>query len=337
MARYSGGWGKYVSVGERKRKAEKAVAALQKKGRVCLPVVIEKRTIARSFWGKKWCDNLEHYSDYANRLPRGRSYVCNGSVVDLQISAEKVTALVAGSQVYEVIIAIKPLEPAIWQGILKDCAGQVGSLVDLLQGKLSKGVMEVVARQGTGLFPTPRQISFRCSCPDSASMCKHIAATLYGVGARLDSQPELLFLLRQVDPAQLIQQAVNLSVAKAAAPEAGQSQDLAGADLSALFGIDLGSDLDKAPASVSSVTPEAKPEAAPKVTVKAAPKALPKVPAKKTLTAAELTARGVPAYMRQSWLKSGVLLATERRGVYQSTTKTATTISAYLKQVAKRS
>ena len=336
MSYYSGGWGKYVSVAEKKRKAEKAVAALQKKGRVCLPVVIEKRTIARSFWGKKWCENLEHYSDYANRLPRGRTYVCNGSVVDLQIGSEKITALVAGSQVYEVIIAIKPLDKAIWQGILKDCAGQVGSLLDLLQGKLSTGVMEVVARQGTGLFPTPRQISFRCSCPDSASMCKHIAATLYGVGARLDSQPELLFLLRQVDPAQLIQQAVNLSVAKAAAPDAGHSQGLEGADLSALFGIDLGSDLAK-PEAAPKVTAKAAPKALPKSPAKAAPKALPKVPAKKTLTAAELTARGVPAYMRQSWLKAGVLLATEQRGVYQSTPKTATTISAYLKQVAKRS
>ena len=328
MARYASGWGKYVSVAEKKRKAEKAVAALQKKGRICLPVVIEKRTIARSFWGKKWCDNLENYSDYANRLPRGRTYVCNGSVVDLQIGTEKVTALVAGSQVYEVAIAIKPLEKALWQGILQDCAGQVASLVDLLQGKLSTGVMDVVARQGTGLFPTPKQISFRCTCPDSASMCKHIAATLYAVGARLDSQPELLFRLRNVDPAQLIQQAVNLSVAKVVAPHVGQSQDLAGSDLSALFGIDLGASASTPP---TPPTPHTAPKAAPVVKKTAAPK----VVRKKTLTASELTARGVPAHIRQKWLKTGILLATEQRGVYQTTPQTAATITAYLRLAAR--
>ena len=57
---------------------------------------------------------------------------------------------------------------------------------------------------GDGLFPTPQEISLGCSCPDGARMCKHVAAVLYGVGARLDHQPELLFTLRAVEPAQLL-------------------------------------------------------------------------------------------------------------------------------------
>ena len=158
-------------------------------------------------------------------------------------------------------------------------------------------------------------------------MCKHIAATLYAVGARLDSQPELLFRLRNVDPAQLIQQAVNLSVAKVVAPHVGQSQDLAGADLSALFGIDLG-------ASASTpVTPV--PPSTPKAAAVAKKTAAPKVVRKKTLTASELTARGVPAHIRQKWLKTGMLLATEQRGVYQTTPQTAATITAYLRLAAR--
>jgi uncharacterized Zn finger protein len=59
-------------------------------------------TVARTFWGEAWCENLERYSDFANRLPRGRTYVRNGSVVDLRIAPGAVTALVSGSDLYEV-------------------------------------------------------------------------------------------------------------------------------------------------------------------------------------------------------------------------------------------
>ena len=123
-------------------------------------MAIEGRTIARSFWGKAWCDNLEAYSDYENRLPRGRTYVRNGPVVDLQIEQGKVGALVSGTDIYHVDIGVQPLAPGLWQGVLGECAGKIGSLVELLQGRLSNAVMEVVTRRGAGLFPTPRQISF---------------------------------------------------------------------------------------------------------------------------------------------------------------------------------
>lgn len=311
---YYGGWAPYVPVAARRRNAERMIASLKKKGRVCEPVAIEGRTIARTFWGKQWCENLESYSDYANRLPRGRTYVRNGSVVDLQIGKGKISALVAGSDIYQVDINVHALDKKLWQGILKECAGKVGSLVELLQGRLSDGVMKVVTRQVDGLFPAPKQISFRCSCPDSAWMCKHVAAVLYGVGARFDRQPELLFLLRHVDPQELIRQAGSVPVV-----EKAKHRQLEGADLSALFGIEL----DETPAAAP----------APK-TLAPTPKAKPAAPRKtaKTVRASELIARGIPRHMVQSWLDSGVLERSGQRGVYLTTKETNRRINAYLQR-----
>jgi uncharacterized Zn finger protein len=229
------GWAPYVSVAERRRKALKKMESLRKKGRVISPVSVEGRTIAKSFWGKAWCENLESYSDYENRLPRGRTYVRNGSVVDLQIAASQITALVSGSEIYEVKVAILPVAKPHWKAICEDCAGSIDSLVELLQGRFSKGVMERISRQQTGLFPSPKEIKLSCSCPDWAEMCKHVAAVLYGVGTRLDQQPELLFRLRAVNEKELI------ASAGKALPSAKKSpaKVLVEEDLSKLFGLDL--------------------------------------------------------------------------------------------------
>ena len=230
------GYREYVPVAQRRAKAAKEVAKLKKHGRAVSPVVIEGRKIAQSFWGKAWCDNLERYSDFANRLPRGRTYVNNGSVIDLQIARGKVEALVSGSEIYRVKIDMAVAAPARWKAICADCAGSVGSIVELLQGKLSKHVMERVCREADGLFPAPKEIKMSCSCPDWAGMCKHVAATLYGVGARLDHDPDLLFTLRGVDRIELVSAGADLSITEAAA---GSERVLAGDDVAALFGIDI--------------------------------------------------------------------------------------------------
>ena len=205
MAYY--GWKPYVPAAARRRKAEREVAKRKKEGQAVSPVVIDGRTIAKTFWGKSWCENLERYSDFENRLPRGRTYVRNGSVVDLQITAGAIHALVSGSELYEVRLSVSPVAKARWKAICEDCGGAIDSLVELLQGRLSKGVMERMCREQHGLFPTPDEIRLACSCPDWAGMCKHVAAVLYGVGARFDHQPELLFRLRGVDEKELIVQA----------------------------------------------------------------------------------------------------------------------------------
>ncbi|MDP2811325.1 MAG: SWIM zinc finger family protein [Rhodocyclaceae bacterium] len=201
------GWKPYVPVAKRREKAEKAAAKATKKGAVLSPVVGGRGAIAKTFWGKAWCDNLERYSDYANRLPRGRTYVRNGSVIDLIVAEGKVHAQVMGSSLYKVAVSVATVPEKHWQAIGADCAGSIDSLVELLQGRMSKGVMERICAPKTGLFPAPHEITLDCSCPDWASMCKHVAAVLYGIGARLDAQPELLFRLRGVDAKDLVAQA----------------------------------------------------------------------------------------------------------------------------------
>src|SRR4051812_7398452 len=181
-----GGFAPYVPAAQRRAQAGREVAQRMKKGKSVSPVRIDGRNIASTFWGKAWCTNLESYSDFSNRLPRGRTYVRNGSVVDLKIEKGKIKALVSGSSLYEVQIDIATLSKPHWSKLKEQSAGQIGTLVELLQGKLSKAVMELVTHRDQGLFPKPKEIKMSCSCPDYAGMCKHIAAVMYGIGNRLD-------------------------------------------------------------------------------------------------------------------------------------------------------
>ena len=232
-------WRPYVPVAQRRAKAQTHAAKVAKKEKRALaPVQLNGRNIATTFWGKAWCGNLEAYSDFSNRLPRGRTYVRNGSVVDLQIERGKVKALVSGSEVYTVTIDISTLPKATWEQVKNECACSIDSMLDLLAGRFDEGVMARITRKDDGLFPKPKEIKMKCSCPDWATMCKHCAAVLYGVGARLDSAPEVLFLLRGVDHTELIGQAVsaeNLDRSLGGAAGAG----IAAGELGEMFGIDL--------------------------------------------------------------------------------------------------
>lgn len=258
-------WAPYVSVATRRRNAERQLANLKKRGEAVAPVKIEGRIIAKSFWGKSWCSNLERYSDYANRLPRGRSYVSNGSVLDLQIAKGGVTAMVAGSALYKVKASIAPVKANRWQAICRDCAGTINSLVELLQGRLAKGVMDRVCREGDGLFPAPSEIKLSCSCPDWADMCKHVSAVLYGIGARLDQTPQLLFVLRGVDENELLAGAgSDLPLATSAQSKAKVLDET---DMAALFGLEMADNTDtriaaaRKPARTSAPTKRSKEQA----------------------------------------------------------------------------
>lgn len=233
-----GGWDPYVSASSRRLQAQLQVERLRKRGIDAQSIEIEGRNIATTFWGKSWCLHLESYSDYENRLPRGRTYVRNGSVCHLEILHGEVNAYVSGSSMYEVSIKIQALKLEKWQSVKEQCSGQIGSLLELLKGELSNSVMQVVTARDTGLFPSPKEISLRCSCPDQAVMCKHIAAVLYGVGARLDREPALLFKLRGVDHEELINSnAANVMSAGASARAARRR--LGDDELINIFGIDL--------------------------------------------------------------------------------------------------
>ncbi|MEY4582537.1 MAG: hypothetical protein RL701_7240 [Pseudomonadota bacterium] len=234
----------YVPVAKRLANGKKKLEQLAKKrGRPLAPVAVERKhkLIANSFWGKAWCEQLALHSDYASRLPRGRTYVRNGSVLDLHISRGKVEAYVAGSELYTVTIQLTQLAAPRWKKIIAACAGRIGSLIGLLRGELSDDVLAVVTDPVAGLFPAPSEIKLRCSCPDAAYMCKHVAAVLYGVGARLDQAPELFFVLRQVDQAELVA-GVNagevLATVGATKATSGKKRIASGA-VAAVFGIEL--------------------------------------------------------------------------------------------------
>lgn len=232
----------YVSVAERRRNAQKEMDKLKKKGVDIQPVVIEGKKIATSFWGKGWCDHLESFSDFSNRVPRGRTYVRNGSVCHLAVTKGKIEAKVSGSELYDVTVDISTLPKAKWDKIKTQCLGKIGSLLELLQGKLSESIMEVVSDKKQGLFPLPGEIEFDCSCPDYASMCKHIAAVLYGVGSRLDTRPELLFLLRGVDQDELITADAEGAIDNTLKSRGGKQIDAG--DLGDIFGIELTAPVD---------------------------------------------------------------------------------------------
>jgi len=236
------GYPRYVSVAEKKEKAEKKLHQLKKKRPDIAPVIIKGNALARTWWGKSWNRNLERYADYSNRIGRGKSYVRHGTVLDLQIEGGQVTALVQGSRAkpYEIVIRIQPINKSNWNTIKKQCQGELRSLPDLLAGKFPKELGEIFLAEGKGLFPTPQEIAFDCSCPDWASMCKHVAATLYGIGARLDEDPLLFFKLRQADTEELVARAVQGKTDELLTKAKNKSAKVIDdADLSGIFGIDL--------------------------------------------------------------------------------------------------
>jgi len=232
---------------------KKALKRMEK-GESLQGIEIKARKITTTFWGNSWCQHLEKYSDYANRLPRGRTYARNGSIADLRITKGKITAMVCGSSLYDITITIDALPAATWKSICRDCSTSIHSLMDLMRGKLGDEVIRRITEPTSGMFPSGKEIKLRCSCPDGAYLCKHLAATLYGVGHRLDTAPELLFLLRGVDQNELISQAITAENATSAMGLDGGDggADFVGEDLGAMFGIEMAGE------SESSVTAVAK-------------------------------------------------------------------------------
>jgi len=230
----------YVRAAQRRQAAAREAAKLARTGRSLAPVRIEGRQIATTFWGKSWCQNLERYSDFANRLPRGRSYVRSGAVIDLSIKPGEAEALVSGTDLYRVVIRVGPVPRPQWKQITRDLSGAIDSVVELLQGKLSTAVMTRLCAPGTGLFPQPQEIQFSCSCPDAASMCKHVAAVLYGIGGRLDIEPSLLFALRRVSEADLVVRTGTIAtLIKGTDKSSALRKTIDEAALAEVFGIDL--------------------------------------------------------------------------------------------------
>ena len=296
-------WRRYVPVAARRAKALREMNKLRKKGKDIQPIEIEGRTIARSFWGKRWCEHLESFSDYANRLPRGRTYVRNGSVCHLAIQPGRIDAIVSGSELYDVTIRIDKLKAVVWKSVKTRCSGQIGSMLELLQGKLSQQVMGVVTDRDRGLFPKPGEIKLDCSCPDWATMCKHVASVLYGVGSRLDDRPESLFLLRGVDTEELI-------ATEMALPGDSATDDaLADDTLAGIFGIDLDTGIDTDISSGDTSPPAPKARAKPR---KQARRRAALAPATERQVPPAAKARDLPVSMASAGRPRKAALGTDR-------------------------
>lgn len=224
---------------ELKRNAADSRKKEKKKGNVLEPVAVQGRTIVRNWWGKAWCDNLEQYADYESRLDRGKRYVRAGAVIDLKIQKGKILARVQGTRKvpYKVEIRISPLSEEKCQSIIEKCGSKIENMEELLNGNFPVQMQELFQGKD-GLFPTPREISFNCSCPDWALLCKHVAAALYGVGVRLDEQPLLFFELRGIDIGHFIDVTLANKVEAMLANE-GKPSDriIADEDIRELFGV----------------------------------------------------------------------------------------------------
>ena len=239
-------WAPYVPVAQRRANASREASKFAKKGQQLRPIHIKTQAIATSFWGLAWCKNLENYADWANRLPRGRTYARDGSIIHLQVESGSIKALVSGSSLYKIDISIDALDAKRWTAIRRDCASEVSSLLDLMRGKLPSGVLARLTDPKQGMFPIPKELKLNCSCPDYATMCKHVAATLYGVGHLLDTEPALFFKMRGVNQSDLVSDAMTTQSTEDSIGLSQQSE-LAGEDLSALFGIDLTTPQDVSP------------------------------------------------------------------------------------------
>ncbi len=190
-----------------KEKRPKKVVIMKKDHK---PIIVKSKSLVQTWWGKAWNVNLERYADYTNRIDRGRSYVRHGAVVDLRIGNGVVKALVQGrtAKPYTVSIWVEDLREDLWNNIVKSCEGKLESMSQLLEGEFPQDLAEIFTNPGSGMFPSLDEITFSCGCPDWASMCKHVAAALYGVGVRIDEDPGKFFKLRKVNISDLVSRAV---------------------------------------------------------------------------------------------------------------------------------
>jgi uncharacterized Zn finger protein len=239
MARFGFGYG-YVSAAERQAKARRQLEKLRKKNPDITPVVVSGRKIAKTWWGMAWINNLKSYADYSNRIARGSAYVTSGMVLDLKIAPGHITAVVAGSgsKPYDVEVTIQDLPASSWKAITAACGNSIASIDELAAGAFPKELESLFTQKGKGLFPSPKEIGFCCSCPDWAYMCKHVAAAMYAAGARLDEDPLLFFTLRNIDFNELLRKSVTKkmeSMLKNA--DRKTKRVLENADINGLFGL----------------------------------------------------------------------------------------------------
>lgn len=228
----------YTTVAELKEKAERTAARLK----TAEPVLPHPHTrkICLTWWGEAWCKNLESYADYDYRLGRGRSYFRANTVVDLKIRGNVVKAKVQGTSKnpYQITITFDSPKPEDIQAITEKLSNRITDIEDLLKGNFPEDLKELFTQKKPGLFPSPNEIHFDCTCFDWADMCKHVAAVMYAIGVKIDDNPGFLFELRGVDMDKFIKAVIKDKVEEMLKNVDKKSKRIIkNADVSAIFGL----------------------------------------------------------------------------------------------------
>ena len=200
---------------------------------------VSRRDVCTSWWGKAWCANLEQYADFESRLGRGKRYMKSGTVIDLKIRKGRIEARVQGTRKtpYKVEIRISPLSEEKCDALIEKCGRRINNMECLIKGEFPSELKELFTSEN-GFFPSPKEISFSCSCPDWALMCKHVAAAMYGIGVRLDENPFYFFELRGIDVDRFINVALESKVESMLKNADKRTERMIdNADLTALFGV----------------------------------------------------------------------------------------------------
>ncbi|HUZ78195.1 MAG TPA: SWIM zinc finger family protein [Chloroflexota bacterium] len=175
------------------------------------------------WWTRRWIAALEALG-WENRLERGRTYARTGRVLSLNIEPGLAEARVRGSRPvpYRVVIRLDAFSRGAWLRVMDLIAQKARYAGQLLAGEMPEDVDELFEEAGHSLFPThSSELRATCSCPDDANPCKHIAAVHYVLGARFDADPFVLFQLRGMPRATLLEELRARRHVSPAGPPAG--------------------------------------------------------------------------------------------------------------------
>jgi uncharacterized Zn finger protein len=161
---------------------------------------------SREWWSQRWLELLDSYR-FKKRLERGRTYARQGNVLSIEFQGAKVLAKVQGSEPepYKVSLSLDSFSDEEWGYLVETMSQKAIFAAKLLAGEMPQNIEEVFTASGISLFPfTLSDVHSRCSCPDKANPCKHIAAVYYQLGDRFSEDPFVLFQLRGRTKEQII-------------------------------------------------------------------------------------------------------------------------------------
>lgn len=165
-------------------------------------------------WGQRFLQALEQGLE-PKRLARGRQYSASHRVPDwawtgghLRFSGKNRGTAYYGMNEpirFEGHIEISPLPGCLWQAVIPELGNQAGFIARLLLNEIPDSLESHLQARGHSLIPGRygEDLQATCSCPETESPCRHVAAVLVALAARIDQTPLLLFELRGLNRATL--------------------------------------------------------------------------------------------------------------------------------------